>query len=313
MGQEAENINQDSDLSDIISQIDDAIDEAGIVVEDEAEQDPEATDEAENDEALEYIEDADDQGEDQSDKPDQMSESEQQAREKGWRPKEEFDGNPDDWVSHKEFNQRTELYDKISHQSKTIKNLNKKLDALIKHNEGLAERTRKKTLEELKAKQREAVQHGDTEAFEEAEKQIEEVSSEDVFTLEEDETEQETEQAQQIEIPQVVQDFAAKNKWFEKDKEMTDFMIWKTQQVIQSEGLTLEDALPVAEKHVKQTFAHKFRNPNKSKPTSVMGGSNKPATSNRKSISSLTPEQKSVWHTLKGTMTEQEFLDQLGD
>ncbi len=324
MSEEAQEVSVESELADIISSIDSAVDEAGIKPDESSNEDiQENSEEVSNEDTetneddsdnLEYISEDDEDNSEESSVP----EDEQKAREKGWRPKDEFEGEEKDWVDFGEFNRRTELFEKISSQNKVIKSLNKKMDALIKHNQGLVDRTRTKTIAELEAKRREAIEYGDTDAFEEVEKELEEVKKEEsVFDENEEETTDSGEVEDKQEIPKDVKnaldDFASKNPWFEKDKEMTDFLVFKTQQIINNEGVSLLEALPQAEKEVKQTFSHKFRNPNKGKPSAVMGGSKENRSSGKKTISSLTSEQKQVWHTLKGVMSEKEFLEQLED
>lgn len=323
---EEHNDNVEQELADIIAQIDDAVDESGInEVNNGQADDPEDTNGDED--PVEYGDDQDnkDQSQDDGDSnslgdetqdDDSTSDSESKARERGWRPKDEFEGDKSGWVDHAEFNRRTELFDKISTQGKTIKSLRKQMDALIAHNKGIEERTRNKTIKELEQKRKEAVKFGDTKAFEEADQQLEEAKKEASFEAEEkdhdnDQEDQNTGDGNEIEIPQMVKDFAAKNSsWFDKDKEMTDFMLWKTQSIVNNQGLGLQEAMDLAEKEVKSVFSSKFKNPNKDKPNTVMGGSKQKITGG-KSINSLTPEQKSVWHALKHTMTEKEFLSQL--
>ena len=240
----------------------------------------------------------------------EYTEDERIAREKGWRPKEEFTGDEKHWVSAREFNNRTELFDKLSDRNKTIKSLNKKIDALIKHNQGLEEATRKKTLSELDEKRREAVQYGDTDAFDAAEKQIKEVESQESTLKVESEDSESGGQQESVEIPQTIKDFAERNvSWFEKNKEMTDFAVFKVQQLVNS-GTDMDQALIEAEKEVKKIYANKFRNPKKDKPSDVTPGT-KIKIKPKLTMSSITSEQRSVWHTLKNSMTEEQFLEQL--
>lgn len=288
----------EQDLASITADIDSAIDDSGIlddpnheVEEHDVEQsDPQESetldlDETEESEGLEY------------------DPEEAKARENGWKPKEEYDG--DGWVSAGEFNRRAELFEKMSSQNKVIKSLNKKLDALVKHNQTLEQRTREKVIAELEQKRRDAVAYGDTAAFDDVERRLDEIRKEEsALNIEE-------EASAQNEVPPVVREFADRNKWFESDKEMTDYMVFKTQSLVANQGLSLDSAIESAEKEVKKVFAHKFRNPNKDKPSAVMPGSQQKVMG-RKSMDSLTPEQKQVWHSLKGVMSEKEFLDQLG-
>lgn len=283
----------EQDLASIAADIDSAIDESGLYESLEAAEQIEEAAEPETTESVEVTEEVEAL---------EYDPEEAKARENGWKPKDEYEG--DGWVSAGEFNRRAELFEKMSSQNKVIKSLNKKLDALVKHNQTLEQRTREKVIAELEQRRRDAVAYGDTRAFDDAEKQLDEIRKEESTLKIEDEP-------QAPEVPPVVREFADRNKWFESDKEMTDYMVFKTQSLVANQGLALDEAIKSAEQEVKKVFAHKFRNPNKDKPSAVMPGSQQKIPG-RKSMDSLTPEQKQVWHSLKGVMSEKEFLDQLG-
>lgn len=92
------------------------------------------------------------------------------AREQGWKPKEEWDGSPEDWIDAKEFNQRGEYMDRIKTQSSLIKKLEKKLDShemtikeLAEHHKKVAEIEYTKALNDLKALKIDALNVGDHE------------------------------------------------------------------------------------------------------------------------------------------------------
>ncbi len=246
-----------------------------------------------------------------------ISESERAAREKGWRPKEEFEGNAAEWVDHEEFHRRTPLFDKISKQNKTLKDLNAKIIALVEHNQNLEKRTREKVLAELKQQRKEAVQYGDTEAFDEVEKRIEEVQAEELSLKIDDEPAAPAEPVQ--EIPQPIKDFAERNdSWFEKDKEMTDYAVYKVQSLT-NQGIAINDALEQAEAAVKATFAAKLApaasrtNPNKSRPSPVLSGSTE-SRPKGKQFSDLTSDQKQVWYAMKNSgMSLADFMKQIED
>lgn len=282
--------------SEIYANIDAAIEEAGIIPEskeaDQVDEKPAQNKESESTEALgEYAE------------PDDVA----IAAEKGWKPKDQYEGDPSKWVDAAEFNRRTELFDRIGTISKENKDLKRKLDLLANHTKTVEEKTRERVLAELKAKQREAVSLGDEETFDAVDKQIEEIKKQELPDFE---AEVKPEEPKQGEVPQVVKDFAERNKWFEKDREMSDFMVFKTETIIRRDNLPLEEAMKLAEAEVKKTFAHKFVNPKKNEPSRVMSNSNESRPA-KLTLSSLTSEQRSVWHALKGSMTEQEFLSQL--
>ena len=82
---------------------------------------------------------------------------EEKARQQGWKPFEEWDGDPDDWVTPETFVVRGEMIDKIKHQNKTIKELNTIVDELKKHHQKVSEREYEKAYEQLKNQKKEAL------------------------------------------------------------------------------------------------------------------------------------------------------------
>ena len=309
-------------LSDIVADIDAAVDaetgdESQLELDLQPQQDEGEQDVSEESDQVTEQSDTDEQAPDTEEIPSELSESEQSARAAGWRPKDEFNGPKDKWVNHDEFNRRAELFDKIGSQNKAIKDLNKKLDALINHNQSLETKTREKVLAELEAQKREAIGFGDTEAFDAVEAKIEELEKqESTLKVEDDEPEQAPAQPEQQEIPKPIKDFAERNNtWFEKDREMTEFAVFKVQQATNA-GIPINEALEQAEASVKSMFASKLApapNPRKSKPAAVMSGQNESRPSTNKQFSDLTSEQKQVWQALKGTMSLDDFLSQIGD
>lgn len=98
----------------------------------------------------------------------QTSPDEERARQGGWRPQEEWEGDPDEWVSAKEFNKRGEMMDRIRQQSKQLKGYEKKLarleqsvNTLSDHNKKIAEIEKKKLLDDLNKQKYAAINEGD--------------------------------------------------------------------------------------------------------------------------------------------------------
>jgi hypothetical protein len=92
----------------------------------------------------------------------QFTDDEVKAMEKGWRPKEEFDGDPDDWRTAKQFNEFGEM-------KRSIKESQARIDGMKRsHNEEIANLNilHRKQLsdreQELKSQLETAVDDGDT-------------------------------------------------------------------------------------------------------------------------------------------------------
>lgn len=106
---------------------------------------------------------------------------EDRARQKGWRPKEEFKGDVTDWVDAREFLGRAPLFDKI----KDLKGeLHKQQTRFEKDMEGVSayiaqteERAFKRAQAELKAARKAAMRSDDPEAVEKIEEQLETLES----------------------------------------------------------------------------------------------------------------------------------------
>jgi hypothetical protein len=103
---------------------------------------------------------------------DEMSEDERAARDAGWRPEGEWDGEPKDWVSYREFNRRGELLRKIHNQNRTIKQLDSVVTNLAKQQQKIFAAGYDKARRELRAEYREAVREGDNAAAEALEAQM---------------------------------------------------------------------------------------------------------------------------------------------
>ncbi len=297
------------DYSALTAAVDDALNETGDAPP-EGEDAPESDEKADEGAQTDASEaDADDGG------APELDPEEARARESGWRPKDDYSGDPDEWVDAAEYNRRRPLYDRISKQKKELKDVKKTLDSVVKYQKELEAKTRAKVIAEFEAKKREAVKFGDLEAFEAAEAEIKKVSEEKGIDVDLPGQEEEPEQpeAKQLEIPQFVLDFEKANPWFNTDTDMQEVMLARTQRLT-AEGKPLQEAMTAALAHVKNLFPDKFSNPNKTKPSPVMGGrrEQRPAA---KSIANLTPEQREVWRYYKsrGIMTEQKFLETLED
>ena len=95
----------------------------------------------------------------------EMSETEAIAREGGWRPKDEWEGDPDLWVNAAQFNVRGELMGRIKTQTKQIhkqdqeiNNLKQGFSEFKEHAKKLAEQEYKQQLSQLKEVKKQALE-----------------------------------------------------------------------------------------------------------------------------------------------------------
>lgn len=100
---------------------------------------------------------------------------EERAREQRWVPKDEFNGNPDDWVDAKEFIARGSFFKKIDKQKKELEEQKLLIQDLIKTMSTSEERAYKKALKDIENGKLHAKSNRDIEAYEhftEKEKQL---------------------------------------------------------------------------------------------------------------------------------------------
>lgn len=212
---------------------------------------------------------------------------EAEARSKGWKPEEEFDGNKEGkrFVSAEEFLDREKFFEKISSQSSRIKKMESVLEKMHEHVQRSEKAAYDKALTDLQTQKTLAVQDGDVEKFKSLDQQHADLMQQQI------QTETASQQAQDSERQSKLAEFQQKNPWFNvnasfgDDYAMTTYALGISHKLAQTNpGLSLEDELKVVEDEVKKTFAHKFNNPNKEKPAQVLPSTGKPSTGGKPSI-----------------------------
>lgn len=235
----------------------------------------------------------------------QLSPAEEQARAQGWVPKEEFDGDEHRWVDAGEFLRRGELFEKIGHQSKKIKELEDAIGHFKGHTKKVEEAAYKRALEELRAQKKEALIEGDADKVIEIDEKIDEVRETRAQS-------QENPQPQaQAEHP-VFTYWKTRNGWYERHADMHSWADTRGMQ-LREQGADPMTVLNTLEKEVKEKFSNRFENPNRSKAANVEGGSGRQGAS-PKSKYSPTADEVSIAKRFVRTglyKNEQEYYDEL--
>lgn len=235
----------------------------------------------------------------------ELSPIEKQAMDMGWRPREEFSGEDDEFIDAKEFVRRKPLFDKIENTTKEVKQLRKALDALRTHYTKVQETEYQRALSKLKDARQEAIRNSDGEAFEAIDTEIKRVEVEA----------SKIEQVAQVpEEPVLAPEFVnwkRKNEWYDSVKYMREFADQEGVR-LHSQGMSPKDVLEQVEKLVRKEFPHKFTNPNKANAPGVESG--KPAGTGRKEPEiELTEAERKIMNTLVSTkqMTKEQYLADL--
>ena len=227
------------------------------------------------------------------------------AKEKGWRPKEEYEGDPEGWVGAEEFTKRQPLFDKIKIQNKKLKELEKTVDALAKHYSTNVAQAKERAILDLKSERREAIELGEVSRVEEIDQKIHHVNQM-----------QEPVRAQKGLAPEI-EDFVEKQgAWFNKDAEMTQFAVAYNESYLKRNPGELSKSLDETMKAVKKAYPEKFENIRKSSPSSVEGSAPVSQNSTKFSTNRLTSEQKLVYQQLVKVhkqLTHEQYFQSLDD
>lgn len=233
---------------------------------------------------------------------------EKRAMEMGWRPKSEFQGDEDTFVDAKEFVGRAPLFEKIEHQNKQLKEINKVLSALKTHYTAREQAAVTRALNELKAARKEAITNSDGDAFDRIDTEIRRVESQ---VAEIDEL-QRNAPAEPEQRPEFVS-WSKRNTWYETDADMRAFADSYGTAMAKKPGADPEAVLKNVEIAVRKAFPEKFRNPNKDDAPDIDSGSSAPRGAAREVKFTLTDQEAKIMKTLvsAGEMTEKEYLSQL--
>lgn len=235
----------------------------------------------------------------------QADPTEELARSQGWRPKEEFEGDPQKWRSAKEFVERGELFGKIDTMGRELKETRKALKMLQEHHSKVKETEYNNALKELKALQKKHLEEGNSDGYLETTELLTDLKAEQKAR------EVVTAQAPQQPDPRFIT-WAQENKWYESDPELRDYADTIGLGYAQkNRGVDPVEVLEYVTAQVKKTFKDKFVNPKREKPNSVEGASS--ASSTGKGSLELSDDEKKVMNTFirQGIMSKEEYLSEL--
>lgn len=234
-----------------------------------------------------------------------LSDAEVHAMEQGWVPKDQWEGDPEQWRPAREFLDRGELFRKIEDQNRTIKDFKKSLLDLQRHHQSVRETEYKRAIEALKSQKKSALNDGDADAVVEIDDQI------DLVKREQDKLRQEPPKQEVEEINPEFTSWVDKNKWYNTDEGMRGYAdgIGRT---LAKRGMSPTEVLKEVEKQVRENFPNKFRNPNRDKPGAVEGSSNQGSGKTGESFKLSDDERRVMQRFVRtGVMTEKQYMDEL--
>ena len=205
--------------------------------------------------------------------PVQLTAIEEKAASQGWRPKDEWDGDPDEWVPAREFVRVGELFKKIDDQNRTIKEFKKTLEQFSKHHADVRKVEYERALADLRAVKKEAIQEGDADLLLDVDERIALVR------------EAQKEATKPVQIPDapaadnpLFRNWVARNGWYQTNPAMRAYADRLGNELGAKRDTSPTELLARIEQEVKKEFAHKFNNPNRDKAGAVEGSTNRGST-----------------------------------
>lgn len=228
---------------------------------------------------------------------------EAKAMEMGWRPQEEWEGDPEDFVDAKEYVRRQPLFDKISSLNKQLKKLEQGMEAFKVHHKRVKDSEFQRAYDALKLAKRQALRDGETDQVLALEDKLEEIQAQH---KEFEESLPETPKTAEAHPAFVA--WRQQNAWYQKDRAMTAFAD-KLGVELHQQGLSPDEVLQQITKEIRTEFKHKFTNPKRDTPSPVEGGSRKATKSSEDSFS-MPEDDKRIMDKLirSGAMTKEEYI-----
>lgn len=189
---------------------------------------------------------------------------EDQAREQGWVPKDDFKGEEHKWVDAGEFLRRGELFGKIESQNKELKAIRETLAQFKDHHSKVQEAAYKKAVADLKAQKKAALIDGDADLVIEVDEQLLDIKQEQTRIT------SQPAQTSAEDHPEFVA-FKNKNSWYENVYPMRRWADARGEELAR-EGKSPSDVLRTIEREAREEFPKRFENPNRSKASGVENG-----------------------------------------
>lgn len=239
----------------------------------------------------------------------ELSPIEEKAMSLGWRPKEQFEGEEEEFIDAKEFVRRQPLFDRIENQNKQLKNVTKALEALKVHYTRVEEAAVQKAINQLKAQRKSALADGDGDSFELIDDEIKKAETQ-------------LQQIEQVKNNPIVEEtvvhpewqaFQSRNPWYTSTGYMRKFAD-EIGQELAAKGVAPTEVLKQVEQAVRKEFPTKFTNPNKQNAPDVeqsRGSGSKPT--GKESDSFMNEQERKVMNDLvrSGLLTKEKYIADL--
>jgi DNA-binding transcriptional MerR regulator len=249
------------------------------------------------------------------------SAAENEAKQFGWKPLEEYQGNPDEWKDAETFLKRgkeingflrkdlEKIQKTLQHKDAELAEIRETMEEFRKYHNETEARAYARAVQELKQEKITAIQQGDGERVVEIDEQIDQLkeaqTSAPKAPAKEEKKTQETYDAEYV-------TWAKENLWFNTDPELQQLALLVGQEInAQSPDVKGSAFYNEVTKRVKESMPEKFTNQNRS--TAAVGTSSDgrtPGTKKKKGYNDLPPEAKSACDKFvkQGLMTQEKYI-----
>jgi hypothetical protein len=232
-------------------------------------------------------------------------EVEQEARVLGWKPKEEFSGDPEQWRDADEFLRRgkeingflrkdlEKIQRELTRRDQELAEVRSTVDEFRKYHEQTEDRAYKRALKELQERKKDAIEAGDGEAVIAVEEEIDGLKE---ARRAKEATPSKPAADTSGENVKVFQEWVAENQWFADNVDLRATANGFSDIVrVENPNLVGRAFLDEVTKRIKKAFPDRFENPNKSQPSAVDGGgSPRPTGSKKPGYNDLPAEAKAA-------------------
>lgn len=187
---------------------------------------------------------------------------EEKAKDMGWKPKEEFDGEEGGWVSAREFVDRQPIYERIHKLNKSNKDLRQTVHDMKSHLIKKDQYEYNKYMNDLDMQKKYAIESSDSQKVSQIDERMRAAPS-----------------PQQDPMHPAVESFVAENAEWWSDEELQDYAVSRHSRMIQKsresgKQLDMEESLNQVLSEVKARFPdhEAFHNGNRDRAHSVEGG-----------------------------------------
>lgn len=237
----------------------------------------------------------------------ELSATEQKAFDQGWRPKDDYQGDQDNWKSAGEYIRDGEFLATIGKLNSRLDKQEKDFDDRLNNSNKLHEARRKAEIKSLKQEQREAVKLSDTETYDAKQAEIDELEKVEVTDTTTTDTGKDP----------VVAAWEAKNPWINEagnEKASVTTGIW-TGFINQNPAATVQQALDHVDKRLAALYPVDTGNPRRDQPnTTETGRKAGKRGSKALTMNDLSADEKQQWQMFGQEMfTEAEFLKTVSD